>query len=215
MLRINLLPPEIIERRKWERWYTPVILGGVGLIVVALAVYGVLQYQVSMKAAELAQTKVTVAQLQKQADAFAIFEQREQELAARAGVAQTALASRVPWGQVANNVSLVLPSEVWVSSFTGDEVSGINLAAHTPNGDESMDQGYKSVAKTLVTLASVPSLFDVWTDSASAVVYSFPGSASTTASVVDFNVISKVRAPQTAPVVVNSAVPAPPSSPAK
>ena len=78
-------------------------------------------------------------------------------------IAQTALAGRVNVGQVANDISLVLPDEVWVDLLTINQDTGIILSANTPRtAGESTDVAYKSVAKTLVRLNELPELYDVW-----------------------------------------------------
>jgi len=97
------------------------------------------------------------------AEQLAIFQNKETELQTRQTVAQTALAGRVNVGQVAEDVSLVLPDEVWLDLLTIDEGTGIVMTAQTPrNSGESNDVAYKSVAKTLVRLNELPELYDVW-----------------------------------------------------
>lgn len=197
MVRINLLPREIIERRKWERWYAPVIIAGCIALGVSLAVGGVFFYLAQGKVGELQQTTETVTQLTAQANSFAIFEQKEAELQSRKAVAQQALAGRINWGKICANISLMLPEEVWIKTLAGDEagptvtLTGMNTPASTKVTNEDMDEGFKSVAKTLIVMNYL--FNDVWTNSASRVVIPLPGSTISTAPVVAFDISAKVN----------------------
>ena len=89
-----------------------------------------------------------------QGKAFDVFEKKEQELAARQAIAQTALADRINLGKIAEEISLVLPDEVWLDSLTlgsGERrvVPGKHAALERA---QSMNVAYKSIAKTLVRL---------------------------------------------------------------
>lgn len=164
MFRINLLPKEVLERRRYEGWYRWVFIGAIGLIAIAVAVYLLLAIVIVPSNAERLQTIQESANQQRTlAEQLSIFENKEQELQTRQTIAQTALAGRVNVGQVAEDISLVLPDEVWLDLLTINENTGIVLTANTPrNAGESSDVAYKSVAKTLVRLNELPELYDVW-----------------------------------------------------
>lgn len=163
MFRINLLPKEVLERRRYEGWYRWVIILAVGLILIILGVYVLLMFEVSAKNAQLQTIQESANQQKTIAEQLSVFQNKEQELQTRQDVALTALAGRVNVGQVAEDVSLVLPDEVWLDLLTINENTGIVLTAETPrNAGESNDVAYKSVAKTLVRLNELPELFDVW-----------------------------------------------------
>jgi Tfp pilus assembly protein PilN len=130
MLRINLLPPEIIERRKWERFYPYVFLAVGLLVIVVLVVWSGLQITVNQRNDVLQQTKTTTEQLSAQAEAFSIFERKQQELEARRAIADAALAGRVDMARLAEDVSLVLPDETFLVTLSCDEEQGLSLAAH-------------------------------------------------------------------------------------
>ena len=90
------------------------------------------------------------------AEQLSIFQNKEEELQQREGVAQTALAGRVNVGQVANDISLVLPDEVWLDGLTINEKTGVVVTAEHPAYRRRVDDvAYKSVAKTLVRLSEL------------------------------------------------------------
>lgn len=210
MVRINLLPRDIIERRRWERYY-PIIftIAAIAFVVVLLLVVGEFLLVQSQRR-NLQETQNAAQTFAQQAQDFAIFTQREDALRARAGVASGALTGRVDWARLANELSLVLPDEVWVTTVGGEQANGMVLSGNTPNLDpSSADEGYKSVAVTLVRLAALPELYDVWLTNASAA--DFPVTSLQTDPVVNFSIKSKVR-PMASTTATSSAVPAPPST---
>lgn len=166
MVRINLLPQEIIEKRRFERNLRYVMLGGVAALVVLFAVYGLLAMQVASANAELQDRQQTEANLRAQAEAFSIFEEKESDLEARLALADQALAGRVDWGRLANELSLIMPSDVWVVTLTGDEEQGVTMFARAVDSETDVpDVGHKAVAKTLVRMTDLEQLSSVWLSS--------------------------------------------------
>ncbi len=163
MVRINLLPREVVEKRLFERRVKYVVAGGMTVLLLLGAVYGVLAFQVSQRNADLQDRQQTEANLRAQAESFAIFEQKEAELESRLEVARQALAGRVSWGRFANEFSLVLPSDVWLVSLTGDEETGVTAVSRAVDSPtDSPDLGHKAVARTLVRMADLEQLYNVW-----------------------------------------------------
>lgn len=167
MVQINLLPPEIIERRKYDRYY-PYIFIVAGILVAIIAIVWVtMQLVVSQQTQVLQQTKESTAQLNAQAQSLAIFEEQRGELEARQELADEALAERVDMGGLAEDVSLVMPEEIFATRLKCGEASGMELDAHSPiSGVPNVRSGYKSIAACLVRLSSLDNLKDVWLTSA-------------------------------------------------
>jgi Tfp pilus assembly protein PilN len=163
MFRINLLPKEVLERRRYEGWYRWVFILAIGLTLIILGIYVLLMFEVSAKNTQLQTIAETATQRRNLAEQLSVFQNKEAELQARQDIASTSLAHRINTGQVAEDISLVLPDEVWLDLLTINENTGVVLTAETPrNSGESNDVAYKSVAKTLVRLNELPELYDVW-----------------------------------------------------
>lgn len=213
MVKINLLPHEIVERRRWERWYPLVFLVGAVALGIVLTVIVGLFLLVSQQRALLQKTQEDAQRLQTQAEQFQVFEQRESDLQARAATAEKALSGRINWAEICNDLSLILPDEVWLNSLASNPTAGgstLNITGETPSMDPaSPDEGYKSVARTLVRLAAMPQLYDVWLSNATTGQYTVPNTQ-LTAPIVTFQITSQVHVPPDPPA--SSAVPAPPSS---
>jgi Tfp pilus assembly protein PilN len=200
MVRINLLPREVLERRRYEKWYGYALIVFAILLFVILLVYGYFWFSGAQKNGDLQLLQEQSQKLQAQADAFGIFEQKEQDLVKRQAVVTSALAGRINVGRVAEEVSLVLPDEAWLQTMGISQTDGLTLAAYTPySSSHSMDVSYKSVAKTLVRLNELEDVSDVWlTNAANAEFSGFipvAGQTVVPAPVVTFSVKGKVTPP--------------------
>lgn len=199
MFKINLLPKEVMERRRYEGWYGRVFLVGGVLVAVVLAVYALFSFEVNSKMGELQSTQEQSKQYSQVAEQLSVFQSKEQELQQRQTVAQTALAGRVNVGQVANDISLVLPDEIWLDTLIVNQDTGVALTANTPRTTgQSADVAYKSVAKALVRLSELGELTDVWLSSATNSQWSSWATSSGGAkpvNVVAFSANSKVVQP--------------------
>jgi Tfp pilus assembly protein PilN len=193
MERINLLPRDLRERRKYERFYPLIGLGAAIVFgVIALAYVG-LMVQVNAKNHDLQEAKQQVEQLNAQAQAFSVFEEKEEELQQRKEVAAVALGNRVNWSKVSYEVSLVMPAEVWVTGIQAtqdteggpyDPESGqLNamdatyaIIGYTPDASpDAFDESYKSLARTMVRLNELEVLRNVWLEEAA--IQSYPPNA--------------------------------------
>jgi Tfp pilus assembly protein PilN len=167
MFKINLLPKEVLERRRYEDWYPRVFLIAAVALAIVVAFYAFFWIKAKSMNDELQSIKELSQQLDTSAAKLSIFENKETQLRQREVVAQSALVGRVNVGEVANDISLVLPDEVWLESLTINQDDGVSVSANTPrSAGQSTDVAYKSVAKTLVRLSELSELYDVWLSNA-------------------------------------------------
>jgi Tfp pilus assembly protein PilN len=172
MMRINLLPPEILERRKAEQRIGWVLLAAAGIAVILVGVWGYGYFTLDSKKSELASIQQQVQTTNAQATQLAIFEQRAAELEARRATVAQALSTKRDWARMMDELSLVLPSDIWLQTLTANQDGGIAMAGYaldTPNDDP--DAGHKSIAKALVRIADLDELYDVWLTSSVKTVY--------------------------------------------
>lgn len=170
MIRINLIPPEILDKRKDEqRWRWVLVAGMVALVLVA-AFYLVMFVQVSAKQSEVASLKQEAESRQAEASRFRIFQQKESDLSSRRSVVLTAKAGRVDWARMFNEISMVLPTDMYLIALSGAEPVVGNAQSGTilmsgkavDYPEDSPDHGYKSVAKALVRFTELTQLESVW-----------------------------------------------------
>lgn len=162
-MRINLLPPEILERRQAEQRIKYVIFAAIGVAAILAVVWMFSFVRVQGKEGELAALQQEVELANAQAAQLAIFEERAAELETRRTTVQQALGNRIEWARIFDEVSLVLPSDIWLQNMAVDEESGVALNGYAIDvpGD-SPDAGHKAIAKALVRLADLDALYDVW-----------------------------------------------------
>jgi Tfp pilus assembly protein PilN len=167
MIRINLLPPEITEKRKAERRWNYVVLAAVALYVLLGVFWFAIFLQVTTKAADVAGKQQEARSLQAQASGFKIFEDRQQDLQTRQSTADKALEGRIAFSRLFSELALVLPSDAWLTRAHADE-KAFTVAgdAVDSQGDQS-SSGFKPIAKLLVHLADVQQLENVWLSSSS------------------------------------------------
>lgn len=203
MIRINLLPPEIIEKRKYERFYPYVFVVAGALLAIVLIAWTVLGFMIGSSNEELQSIEQSAADLRAQADSLAVFELKEQELEQRQAIVVEALAGRIDMGRLSEEFSLVLPEEVWADTLKVDQTTGLQATLNAPKPlGQSASEGYKSAASTLVRLGSLSSLSDVWLGQASVANFAaFQGPSIDDPSVeaLSFDVSAKVKPVATPP----------------
>jgi Tfp pilus assembly protein PilN len=217
VIRINLLPPEISQKRRDEHRWQWVIVAGVVTAVVFAGVFMLLQFQVSMKQGEVASVKQQAAVLGEQAQRFQIFQVKQAELENRRTIVDGALAGRVDWSRLLSEVAIVLPSDVYLTQMGASQPSaGAAGAPGTPGQltlsgqandvpDDVPDLGYRSIAKLLSRLADLEQLDAVWlTDSTK------PAVTAKDSFYITFGVSAQISAPSTG-TASTPGVPAPPS----
>jgi Tfp pilus assembly protein PilN len=162
-MRINLLPREILEQRRAEKRVGWVAVGGLAVVVVLAAVWLYADFGLNEKQNELASIEQQTQAIQAQADQLAVFEMRASELEERRQIARSALAGRLDTARLLEEVSLVLPTDLWVETMLLDEVAGLSVTGYAVDSTEDTPYvGHKAIAKGLVRLADLDTLSDVW-----------------------------------------------------
>lgn len=173
MIRINLIPPEILQARKDEQlWKWVWLFGGVAALLVAMF-WSFMFLQVGTTTTEVASVQQEAQRLQAETSRFAIFRQKEGDLNARKAAVASAQAGRADWARLLTELGLVLPTDVFLTTFTGSDNGAASDSVVTMAGqaidepDDSPNNGYKSVAKMLVRLTELEQLDSVWLSSTS------------------------------------------------
>ena len=118
-MRVNLLPPEILERQKTRR--RAVLVGTAGVVVIVLLVgFAFIQQQRKAQIDEEVGAQESInAGLQQEIASLQEFDLLQQELAASRGELSVLLLNEILWSGVLRDISLVIPGEAWLSSFSG------------------------------------------------------------------------------------------------
>jgi Tfp pilus assembly protein PilN len=166
--RINLIPPEILQNRKDERRWKWIALASGVVVAVLVMFWAFMALQVTASQAEVDSIAQEVTGLETQAAQFQVFQRVESDLKVRQNAVIAAKAGAVDWARMLYEFGLVIPRDIYLTSFTGTDAgvganSNISLAGKAVDKpDDSPDNGYKSVAKMLVRLAELDQLDSVW-----------------------------------------------------
>jgi len=210
MIRINLLPKEILEKRRFNSGIQLIVLAMVAMLAIVVVWFGVNIWRIAGKNALLQQTEQTASQLRNQAEAYKIFEEKEDALTQRKQIADEALAFRVDWGRLTNELSLVMPTDSWLWNLQADEDDGVALSGYTIDVPTDVpDVGYKSVAQTMIRLANLEQIDAVWLLSTYKETYREQPA-------IGFEITTGIVRPMAeAELDQDSSVPAPPTEPAE
>jgi Tfp pilus assembly protein PilN len=119
--RVNLMPPEIAEAARFRQ--IQALLGaGIGLAVVVVALlYLNAHNSVSSAQTELDQAVQQQASLQTKLDSLASVAQTFAAVEARQAMLSQAMGSEVRWSGVLSDLSIRMPSNVWLTGLTVTE----------------------------------------------------------------------------------------------
>lgn len=127
MPRVNLLPPEIAQRAKARKAQVAMVATGLAAVAVVGVMYTNAQAKISQANEEKA--SAAAANVKLRADLAAL--QHVQEMRTQVDQANatlvSAMANEVTWSRYLHDLTLTIPENVWVTSFTAT-VSGPSAA---------------------------------------------------------------------------------------
>jgi Tfp pilus assembly protein PilN len=175
MRAVNLLPRDTGSKRGVTPQQVPVLVGaGVGVLVVAVLGGGYMmeakkvaaaQHDLDAAKAQLAATPLPPSTPTTPTNTTPAAVAADQPL--RLQAVSAALSQRIAWDRVLREVSLVLPTDVWLQSLTMNAptaaAAGPGAAAAPANGFQisGTTYSYDSVARLLSRLSLVPDLTGV------------------------------------------------------
>jgi Tfp pilus assembly protein PilN len=133
-MRMNLLPPEVRQRQRTRRQTAAVIAAGVIVLAGVGALYFLQQLRLVGVNNDLEEQRETNAGIQAQINDLRRFDELQREVEASRSMLSTLLANEILWSGVLRDVSLVIPSDVWLSGLTGDTSESGNTQAPTTTG---------------------------------------------------------------------------------
>jgi Tfp pilus assembly protein PilN len=119
MRQINLLPPEIAARRRARQVTALLALGGVALLALLALVYGVQAARLAGERSRLEAARRQTASLERQVAQLRSFADLQQTLRTKEQLLGRLTANEVRWSVILADVSLQIPAEVWLTSFSG------------------------------------------------------------------------------------------------
>lgn len=183
MTRINLLPPEKMKKKGARApsgksyWWLLVVLPLI--VVVAMGIwYFSLNSQLKSAENDLAEAKTELADWQAKNQALQQYKARQEEIASIEQVAVKALQGRVYWARILNEIAIMCPKDIWITSLTGTSSGGttgtVTFEASALQCPNRWFPGfyypyypdYKPVANWLERMAQITEFQRVWLSSA-------------------------------------------------
>ena len=130
-MRINLLPPEILERQRVRRQTIAAVAVGLIVLMAIAAFYFLQAAKLGRTEDEVDAQEATNAQLQQQIASLQDVAALQQEVAQTRDLLNGLLADRVQWSGVLRDISLVIPSEAWLEGLTGQVGTETGLTTGT------------------------------------------------------------------------------------
>lgn len=188
-LKINLLPQEVIEKRRAERLLSYLLMLFVFLIALLIVFYGFNYIRLTNLKLDVSDLKMQAARVAKDVKNIEKYEQLKLQVEQQEQIVSTAVSDVRPWLRFLNDLSLIMPNEAWLTALAlnKDSVSFTTKVLTDEKGDP------KNVAKLLVRLETLKDLTDIWTQG----ITKPTGSEETTGTgkpqVMDINVTAKLK----------------------
>ena len=154
--RISLLPREVAVVREQRRQVTGIAAAVALLAVVLVLLWVARASQVTEQRERAERAEEETAQLQRQAAELQDVTALQADLSQRQAQVATVLANDVAWTRLFQEVATVIPSDVWLTAFTGQKAPGgtVNFTA------KGFDQ--TSTARWLLRVGELKSLSGLW-----------------------------------------------------
>ena len=132
--RVNLLPPEIIETRRFRRTQKLLALCVIGAVASVGGLYWMAQNRADTAAAELAVAQAETTRLKAEEAKYAEVPRIIAQVDAATAARDEALFTNVAWYRYLNDLALTYPDAVWLENFTASVAApgGVSGAAPVP-----------------------------------------------------------------------------------
>jgi Tfp pilus assembly protein PilN len=121
--RINLLPPERAQRRRARQITTTVVTAGIVLIGLLALVFVAEIFRLNGQKNALKDQQAIIADKQSQLAQLSQYQQLETQLQQKTTLLNNVTQDEVRWSLVLADISLVIPSDTWLTNLTATETT--------------------------------------------------------------------------------------------
>lgn len=157
MRPVNLIPPEQRRGEHAELRTGPlmyIVLGGLALILIGVALLVTTDNRISDSKAEVATLKREDAIAQAKAQRLAAYSQFHTLSEQRIATVRSLADSRFDWERVMRELSLILPSDVWLTNLTASATPSSNVGGEGGGGASGLRGGIAGPALELTGCAA-------------------------------------------------------------
>ena len=122
--RISLLPQEVSVVREQRRQAALAFVGVGALAAILAALWASQQSRVSKEEEKAEKTEQNVTRLRSEQQRLASVTTLESDIQGRQSQITTVLSTDVAWTRLFNDIATVIPSDVWLTGFTGQKATG-------------------------------------------------------------------------------------------
>lgn len=182
--RISLVPREVAAVRRQRRQMAGVAAGGIGLLTLLMMLWLARSAQEGRERDRAREAERRAAELRQERARLGDTTTVETELAQRSAQVRTVLADDVAWTRLFNEVATAIPSDVWLTGFTGQKGNPGTVTVQGQGFDQT------STARWLLRVGGLRSLGGLWVSSSTrqgegpAAVVSFTSQATLTPAAV-------------------------------
>lgn len=177
MSQVNLLPPELLARQKTRKLTSLIVLGGAVAVALLLAFWFLQSQKLAGVNDDIAAQTATNQQIQAQITELSQFQQLQTQAAAQQQLLAQAYAGEASFSQMLLDLSRVIPSNAYLTSFSSSLTSATSAGTATTGtttgatfvGSFTADgegQGLESLASWLTRLESVKGWVNPWLSTA-------------------------------------------------
>ncbi len=124
MTEVNLLPPEFRQRHRSRALTRQIVMGVVAAVVLVAVLFVFESSKLSKAQEDLAAQNAANAALQSQINTLQRFADLQTELNTKQQLVTSLQADEVQWSGVLHDLSMVMPSDVFLTNFTGQITLG-------------------------------------------------------------------------------------------
>lgn len=161
MIKINLLPREIRERRKAERLVPLMIFGLFTLACSLCALYAFNVWRISTAESQVAILSNQTQVMNDCVQTLIVYEQRLQEVQKKKQIAEKVVEGRILWSKILEELMVKTPRDVTLTSLSGN-AEGITFSGTALNQKDQLYSGHKPVARWLIELSEMKYQPYVW-----------------------------------------------------
>jgi Tfp pilus assembly protein PilN len=192
MTRIDLIPPELVEKHQARRIISVMGIGAGVVFAILVVIYLLTTGQIILANNRVDKIKAQNTQVQAYIAKLKPYDDRKKVLDERQKIIDTITTDQVQWSSILNDISMVVPNDIWLKSIKID-IAPILAAKEQAAGASTKAPAvpitivgdafdHAAVARWLVHLGEINQFRDVWLDYATEQALAAGATAGTTAT---------------------------------
>lgn len=174
MTRIDLIPPELVEKHQARRIIGLIAIGSAVIFAILIFVYVLTLGRILIATDRVDQIAAENTKVQAHIAKLKPYNERKTVLDDRQKIVETIVADQVLWSSVLNDISMVVPNDIWLKSVKMDIGPILSAKASASATSKTVTKppitivgnafNHAAVARWLVHLGEINQFRGVWLD---------------------------------------------------